>query len=191
MQDENNQQTSQSATNWQYNPEADKSVGSYEDLTTRSSHEAVEWSASEYIAHEKDPIWYATVAVVVLLFAGLIYLLDADNSWFAPFIVVAAGAIFVVSAARKPRVLNYSIDESGLHVGVKLYRFSDYKSFSVIQEGAIESIMLTPLQRFLPSMTIYFEPKDQSRIVDALSEYLPYEVKKQDPIDSFMRKIRF
>ena len=63
--------------------------------------------------------------------------------------------------------------------------------FLVIQEGGVESIWFTPLKRFMPMVSIYFDPEDGDKIADILSEFLPFENRELDPVDRLMHRIRF
>ena len=101
------------------------------------------------------------------------------------------GILFLAFASRKPRTLNYQITKDGIQIGEKLYAFNTLKSFAVIDEGSLHSVMLIPVQRFLPSISIYFDPQEEQKIVEAIGSYLPHEDRKQDAIDRFMHKIRF
>jgi hypothetical protein len=47
------------------------------------------------------------------------------------------------------------------------------------------------MKRFMPMTSIYFDPKDENRIVDMLSHFLPEEPKDPDFIDRLTRRIRF
>ena len=51
--------------------------------------------------------------------------------------------------------------------------------------------MLEPTKRFLPPLTIYFDPSDGEAIFDTLAQHLPHEEKAPDFVERFMRKIRF
>ncbi len=186
-----NQQSPEPDTGWSYSAEQSDPVSNELNSVQASNVNPVSWTASEYIAHDKTVIWYMTVTILTLIFSGLIYFFDSNNSLFSPVLVAIAGIIFMVAASRKPKVLEYLIDDSGLHVGQKLYSYAQFKSFALVQEGPITTIVFIPLQRFVPTLTVYFDPKDQDVIVDSLSVYLPVENRKMDVIDSIMRKIRF
>lgn len=175
---------------WSYNSGANQGFDE-SPQDTQYSINPISWTASEYIAHDKSPFWYVSVSLMVFAFAGLILILDGVDSWLSPLLIILAGVIFMVAASRKPQILEYMVDDSGIHVGKKLFHYSQFKSFSLVPEGPIMTIVLTPLQRFMPSLTIYYETKDQESIVEVLSSYLPHETKKLDLIDNLMRKIRF
>jgi hypothetical protein len=147
------------------------------------------WSASEFIAYHKNFGWYALAVIVTFAIGGTIYVVTRDL--ISAFSVVMFGLLFTVFAGRKPRVLQYSIDSSGLHIGEKTYPFGMIRSFSIINEGSFKSINVYPLKRFMPPISVYFEPQEEATIVELLGRYLPQEDKNQDIIDKLMHKIRF
>lgn len=157
--------------------------------SSATSAESLSWTASEFIEHQKPSGWYATVFVATAVVSLALYFLVRD---VVTVVVVAVAAImFAIVGARKPRALSYVISQSGLQIGDKLFTFEDFKSFSVIEEGAIDSIHLIPLKRLVPPLTLYFPPEQEDQIVDTLSAYLPYEERKHDPIDRLMKRVRF
>jgi hypothetical protein len=99
--------------------------------------------------------------------------------------------LFIGFASRKPRVLTYEVSSQGIKIGEKLYQYNSLKSFAVIEEGSINSIDILPLQRFMPGISMYYEPQDEPAIVEALGTYLPREERKQPAIDKLMHRIRF
>lgn len=155
----------------------------------RQTENSVSWSASEFVAHQKTGGWYVMLLLAGIVVAGLVYLLTRD--FVSAGTIVVVGVILGVFAARKPRTLQYQLDSRGIHIGNKSYPYSDFKSFSMIDEGPFNSIALTPLKRFMPNISIYFEPNDEEHITRVLSSYLPFEEGKKDAIDKLMHKIRF
>jgi hypothetical protein len=147
------------------------------------------WQASEYIHHEKDFSWYAIFGVSSVVVMLLMYLITRDI-W--SLLVIGLMVITViVYANRPPRVLQYGVSDEGIQIGERNYGYETFKSFSIVQEGAIESIILNPLQRFMPPITVYFEPEQGQKIVDILSHYLPLREFEPDIIDRFASRIRF
>lgn len=147
------------------------------------------WSASEYIAHSKPGGWYAILGVGAVVLAGGIYIITQDVISVIAVVVVAV--LFGIVAGRKPRVLQYSISSQGIQVGSKNYPISMFRSFSLIKEGAISSIYLTPLKRFMPAVTMYYPPENEDEVLGALELYLPEEQRQQDRVDRLMHHIRF
>jgi hypothetical protein len=147
------------------------------------------WTASEFISHEKSSRWYGGLILAAILAAGLIYLFTKDII-SASFVLIAA-LFFGIMAARKPRELQYSLHGNSLKIGQKNYTLDQFRSFAVIDEGAIPSIVFMPLKRFSPLITIYYAPDDEHKIIDILADRLPFEERDQDPLDRFMHRIRF
>ena len=157
--------------------------------TQNSGPSEVSWTASEYVAHQKSLGWYALLALAAVTLAAIVYLLTSDV--ITATIIVVVALIFGFAAGRKPRVLPYSVNERGLSIDKKYFPYSEFKSFSIIQEGAFSSIMFLPLKRFMPPITIYYEPADEDQIAFVLAQHLPMEDRKHDAIDRLVSRIRF
>ncbi len=63
--------------------------------------------------------------------------------------------------------------------------------FSITRDGAINAVVLAPVQRFSTVLTVYYEPQDEDKIIDILGNYLPFSEAKPDAVDSLMRRVRF
>ncbi len=178
---------------WQFAPGKAQVGGEAISSTTPTAHatspDEFSWTASEFVAYQKSTGWYVQVAAIIIVLAVAAYFLLHD--FFAMGAIVIVGIMFAVFGSRKPRVLTYVIDKSGIHVGDKLYAFTTLRSFAVIDEGTLHSITLLPLKRFMPAFSMYFEPTDESHIVELLGSYLPKEDRKQDTVDRLMHRIRF
>ena len=154
----------------------------------QSAH-PVNWTASEYVAHDKNPGWYLMVVLGSVVIALIVYVVTRD--YVSPAVMIVLGIAFAAFGARKPQVLEYGVDNGGVHIGQKSYPYGMFRTFSVLEEDAIRSILLMPLQRFNLPISIYYDPMDEQRIVEALSLHLPHEDRQVGPIDNLMRKIRF
>jgi hypothetical protein len=175
-------------TNWQFQP-GTPSGGLTQVPANPTEPAGVNWTASEFIAHHKNASWYMALAGITILATIVVYLFTKDK--ISAVVVIVVSICFGVIAARKPRVLQYSVNSDGVHMGEKFYPYSLFKSFSLVEEDAAESIWLMPLKRFMPIMTMYFDPADQDRITQTLSAFLPLENREPDVVDKFMHRIRF
>ncbi len=153
-------------------------------------HEPVQWTASEYIAHHKTSGWFFMVGAVTIVLAVVVYFVSRADK-ISTTMMLVVGTVFGIIGARVPRVLQYGLDDSGLHIGPKFYAYDQFKSFAIMDEGAISSITLLPLKRFMPSISIYYAPDDEEKIVNVLSLGLPIEHREQDALDRLMRRLRF
>lgn len=186
------QNTNQPPTNWQYNsaqPGLDGSQPSQPISSQTQPNTQISWTASEFIAYQKNKSWYVLAVAGVILVAGLIFLATKDT--ISTIVTIALGVLFIVFASRKPRVLNYEISDKGIRIGDKLHLYRTMKSFAVIEEGTIRSIDILPMQRFMPAISMYYDPKDEDVIISSLGKFLPQENREQPLIDKLMHKIRF
>lgn len=156
--------------------------------TENAAH--VEWTASEYIAHQKNAGWFALLALATLGVAAVVFLVTSGDL-IATVVIGLLGVSLGIFAARQPKVLNYAIDSSGIHIGQKFYPYGSFKSFSVVHDQAMGYISLAPLRRFMPPLSVHYDPNDENKIAQTLAEYLPYDDHKPDMTDTITRKIRF
>ncbi len=151
--------------------------------------EAITWTASEYIAHDKDALWYAMFGAATLVFALLVYVVS--RSLLSTIVIVLIGVGVGAYAGRKPNQQTFEVSRDGVVFAGKEFGYEEFRSFSVVQDGAVPSIWLMPLKRIKFPLIMYFEPKDGDRIISILADYLPHEQRTHDPIERLMRYIRF
>jgi hypothetical protein len=180
---------------WQYksaNGTASKNSGSTDDSSVSApnnvSPKSIAWEASEYIDHPHGLGWYLSLVAVTIGLTVIVYLTSKDK--IATGIIVIVGIIVGVFASHKPGQASYEITDNGLNVNSKTYKYSDFKSFAIIHEGALTSVNLLPLKRFMPAVSAYFDPADESKIMGALGSYLPYEERKLDAVERLSRRLR-
>jgi len=165
----------------------DNNLGQQNSQPVKSSS-AISWSASEYLEHERSQMWYVYLVFGSVAISGLIYLMLRDILTSVAILVVAMATGFFSS--RPPTSKQYELSLEGLKIDNKVYELDSFKSFSIVEEGAIDSIWLKPLGRFSPFLIIYFDPKDEEKIVDLLNKAIPYEQRELDTIDKVSRKLR-
>jgi len=153
----------------------------------KKSDSTIVWTASEFIAHDKPAGWYGGLALSAALLAAIIYLLTRDKISTGAVIVVALSLAFY--ATRKPQQLRYMLNEQGVGVGERFYSYNEFRSFSLMQEGAFSSISFIPLRRLGPMITIYFDPNDEKAIMELLNAHVPFEQREHDMIDKFLKRI--
>jgi len=155
-----------------------------------SDIDTVTWSASEFIEHEKSPAWYGSFLLGSAVLAVLVFFLTKHDIVSTSAVVLVA-VLFGAAAVRKPQVRQYAVSDAGVQLGNKSYAYQSFKSFSVAEEGAVVSVVLMPLKRFMPSLTLYLPPDMEDKVVHVLSAVLPMEAHRQDAVDRFLKRIRF
>ncbi len=151
--------------------------------------EAFNWSAAEYVHHEKHGMWYGLYALGTVLLAAVVYFTTKDI--LSTVIVFVAILGLILFASRKPSAQEYTLDGDVLRVGNKDYYLHDFKAFSVIEESQVAELILRPLKRFLPMVSVYVSPDQVDALADYLADFLSFEPHKPDAVDNLLRRIRF
>lgn len=151
--------------------------------------DAISWEASEYIAHEKPMTWYLSLYGGSLVLSVLVYVVTQGIVGSIAIMTMAVCLGFL--ASRPPQSRQYELSSDGIRINGQLYSYASYLSFSVVEEGAIDSIWIKPIARFKPFVVMYFTPEDEERIIDVLSNFLPHEQRELDKIDQISRRLRF
>lgn len=151
---------------------------------------AISWSASEFITHDKTASWHTLLIIGAAVLGAIVWFITKDL--VSPVVILLAGIMLSFYGGRQPKQLEYQLDDKGISVGSKHFRFSDFRTFWITAEsGAFNSITLIPTKRFLLPTSLYYDPADEDRIVSIIGSHLPHEEKQTDAIDALMRRIRF
>ena len=169
------------------NSEQDPEEYEEDDEEVEAGEPFVTWQAEEYATGEKSPIWYVGFFAVAL---GLIALdLFVLRSYtFIAVIVVAVIALFLYF--KTARSLTYTLDAAGLHIDERLYRYSEFRSFGILDDGKRFSIVLVPKKRFAHTVSMFFPEDLGETIVDVFGQRIPMEEIKLDLIDRLIKKLR-
>lgn len=159
------------------------------DLQMQDNGKQVSWTALEFVEHDKTQSWYLSMVGISVVVVAAVYFITKDL--FNAFIIVIAAVLFGVVAGRAPRHMDYMVNGHGVAIGRRFYPYSEFRSFSIADEGHVRSIVLMPLKRFMPSLTLYFDPADEQRIGDVLADHLPFAQYQRELTDRLMRRIRF
>ena len=151
--------------------------------------EEVSWTASEFIHYQKSSGWYLGLlgAGVLLTIGSFILLRDKTT----PIVILLLIVIVWMYGKKQPRTLNYKISPGGITIENKYYDYGKFRGFSVHQEGNIYSLSLSPMQRFMPQISIYFSEEDGEKIVGSVSQYLPMEDREPDVFERISSRLRF
>lgn len=177
------------ASNQEFQPQTNLGDEQFQQQFADQGEAAVSWTASEFVEYSKSSIWHLGLIGVSLVVAAIIWFLTKDV--ITPIVIIIAGVALSLYGSKRPRQLDYRLTDSGLDIGHRHYNYGDFKSFAVVPEGGIETIVLTPVKRFLPLTTIYFDPDDADNIGEFISRHLPYKERRADPIDKLFNRIRF
>jgi hypothetical protein len=151
--------------------------------------ESATWTALEFLAHDKSSKWFAIFGGVSLAVTAIIFLITHDI--FSTIIVAIIAIALGVTASRQPRQMQYAVDDQGITVGTHLHPYGNFRSFAIVEEETSRSIVFMPLKRFMPPLSIYYDPQQEERISEILAAHLPLQQHKLDAIEKLMRQIHF
>lgn len=111
------------------------------------------------------------------------------RSWSFALLVPAMAAALMIYSHRPPRTLTYILSEKGLYINEKLHPLGEFRSFGVVREESIPSLMLIPVKRFRPGLTVHFPAESGEAIVDMLGSRIPMQDLHLDVFDRLIRRL--
>lgn len=126
------------------------------------------------------------IGLVVL--SVLVYLVTRDI--VSTVAVLIGGVAFLYFATNKIASQQYALEGDVLYVGDKPYKLTDFKSFSIAQDAHPVSVVLAPLRRFMPPITLFVPDELVETVSSHLAALLPNEQHKVDAVDSLLHKLR-
>lgn len=150
--------------------------------------EPIAWNAPEGVRVQRGAVWYVLFAIVLVGLMALAILVF-QNWTFAILLPIMAVALFVLSN-NNPQTINYAISPKGIYIADTLHDFSEFRAFGLLHENDQHSILLLPVKRFSPGLTIYFSEAEGEKIVDMLGARLPMQEIKPDALEKFIRLIK-
>lgn len=148
----------------------------------------IRWEAPEYTHHERSVGWYVIFGVVTLVLA-IAAILIIKSITFAILVPVMAVAL-IVYTQHAPEVLRYTLSRKGLHVNDKLFTYSQFKSFGIVDHNGVHSAVLVPRKRFQLGQTVYFPAEVGEQLVDMLASRLPMKELTPDALDRLLARLR-
>jgi hypothetical protein len=176
-----------------YAPQPDDDAIQNSPVSRKPKHEYADdeplhWSDNEYIVREKNGLWFVALFMVaaIMIAADFVYL----KSYTFSLLVVVMVAAIIVYSRWPPRLVDYTLSgANGLYIGDRLYHFSEFKSFGILQEKDVNSIVLIPVKRFSPAVAVYFPSEVGEKLVDIFGARLPMQKIKTDFFDVIIRQL--
>lgn len=159
-----------------------------EDDDLEDEQAVVRWQEKEYIHQDRSATWFIVLGIVSVVLMALAYLLMKSLTF--TLLIPVMAATLTIYIRRPPAINDYTLSRKGLHINDRLYPYSDFRSFSVVQQTGINSFVLVPRKRFQISQTVYFPEQAGEAIVDMLAARLPMKEVSPDLIDKILTRLR-
>jgi hypothetical protein len=114
------------------------------------TNEKINWSALEYEDKERSQDWFWALGIIVAtsVIAAIIF-----SDYFFAGLLVLSGLFLGFFAIKKPEMISYELNNSGLRIRNRLYPYEKIKSFWVQTE--IKPLFFVHSERiFMPIITI-------------------------------------
>ena len=111
------------------------------------------------------------------------------QSWSFAILIPAMAAALTIYSHRPPRELNYVLSDKGIYINEKLHPMSEFKSFGVVRDESLPSVMLIPVKRFRPALTVHFPAEAGEAIVDMLGGRIPMQEIRLDFFDKLIHQL--
>lgn len=170
--------------NWNYTSEEESAP-----LANTGDAKTLSWSAPSSYGGKRGVSWYSVMLIATVVVCGGFYLIFKDI--ITALVILLCVVLVVVYGLKKPRKINYQLEEGKIRINNKDYLLSGYRSFYVNRRPNGSSASLTPLKRLMPAITINFGPEIEASVLSSLGNYLPMEERENDLFDKFLDFIGF
>jgi uncharacterized membrane protein YobD (UPF0266 family) len=144
-----------------------------EEILHRGQGKVVlQWSAPEYIKHEKGKKWYLSAGIIAV-FAAL-WSIITGNYTLAIAIVVLAVVYEYIQLYHPPKIIEIKVKEMGIKVGEIFYPYSDIVAFWIFYDHGNTTLNLRIANSIIPNVVIQLE--DQGPV--ELRHYLVGQIRE-------------
>lgn len=148
-----------------------------------------EWSAPEYEFRKKGPDWFWAVGVITLTAATSSFFLQ--NFIFAGLVIIM-GFSLALYGAKKPDMVNFKIDATGIKIGSRVFDYQNLKSFWIEYDPPIAKELLVESKKtFVPHIKIQLGDQDPVKIRAYLLQFLKEEKIEESLIIAIARLLNF
>ncbi len=138
---------------------------------TKKETSTITWRAAEYEYAGKRASWYFIIigATAVLTISAL----WQHNFFFAVFVLIA-GTMLIVLGKKRPRVVNFTINEKGVGIGkYQFYDYDDLEGFDIHERPhRLDEILLKRKTTFNPFVKMPIDSKNAPKARVILTSYL-------------------
>ena len=183
----------QSEPKIKFNPEiGEGDLNTAQEDSPKKDLKALRWVAPEFIYHPKNLIWYLLAVFATLALAVAAYFFGRGD-WIPSVFIVLGGVIFIVFAARKPRKINYQIDNKSLVIGSQRHSLNSFAYYylDLALQDRVEITLIENKRFGLPISLNFKNPKLASRVLDIIAGKVPEAAAPNNLAERIAKKVRF
>jgi hypothetical protein len=149
----------------------------------------IEWSAPEFIKHEKDFSWFAAAGII----AAIIFTISlfAKNYIFGIVIILSVFSLYIW-AQKEPKKYKFKINPKGIAIGKNIYGYDNLKSFWIFYDPPrIKYLSIESKKILMPKIVIPIGEEDPNKIRGLLIKFLPEKEQEESLTDVLGRHLRY
>lgn len=149
----------------------------------------IKWQAPEYVYYEKDVSWFWLMIIFAILIVA--FALWQHNFLFAIFTIVAA-FMLMAWGYRRPDLIDFELNDSGLKIGEKFYPKENFNHFSLQKEtDGWHRLFLKNKKQFSLFLTIPTPPAEFDNIRNYCLNFWTEIEREESLIDVLSNFFRF
>ena len=153
----------------------------------------VTWTASESVEYQRKGGWYAILIIVTAVIIGgaiALQIFFDIQLWSTALLALVIFITIMIVSRKKPRQLTYKLNKDGFYIEQKLYPWSNFRAFGLINDGGLWTVSLIPTKRFAMDITMFIPAEKGREIVDTLGAILPMEKVSNNAVDRIARRLK-
>jgi hypothetical protein len=135
---------------------------------------SISWQAPEFYYYEKTSDWYWVLGIICI---GIVVASILLKNFLFAVLVFFAGFSIALYGAKRPRMINFSINERGVVVDNKqVYPYENIKSFWIEYNPPFQQELLIELKKSMtPKIAIILNDVDPEEIKKYLLKHIKEE----------------
>lgn len=152
------------------------------------SQSPLHWEAYEYEPRDKSSDWFWAVGILTVAIA--ITSIIFNNILFA-IVILIGGFSLTIYTARKPDIIEVTIDDRGIQLDKYFYPYRTMESFWVENEEGSPKILLKSQKLIMPYVVIPIEEFQPETVREYLREHLPEVFHSESQIHKLIEYLGF
>ncbi len=160
-----------------------------EEIYYKKSDDEIEWSAYEFLHHEKDRQWF----LVFWIISGGVFasLLIFGNTFGA-----ATMALFIIIlymyALKKPETIHCKLTQEGVVFNDRLFPYNNISSFWILYEPPVKELIIISKHKLMPKISIPIDDANPTEIREIMLNNGVLEKEEEETLSEIIaRKLRF
>lgn len=146
---------------------------------TPQTPRSIAWEAPEHHHIEKGNDWFFALAIIIVALVIVAILFD---NIIISILIGLSGATLAISAAKKPKVIPYSVSVRGVKIDDRLYSFAELDGYTIDEDDPKGPQLLLRSGRKIMPLLVMPIPVDYVDDIEDLLKERVAEEKLEEPL---------